>query len=100
MSKYFELEHSAMRLAGVHEEGTCIGEYCTIHKRSNHHMRNRPQIWRYDRGIMERICTHGIGHPDPDEYRVIQGYDDGVHGCDGCCQLINNEETTKILETK
>ena len=34
---------------------------------------------------MERICDHGIGHPDPDEFRIRNGEDDGIHGCDGCC---------------
>jgi len=34
---------------------------------------------------MMRVCTHGIGHPDPDEYRIVQGLDEGIHGCDGCC---------------
>ena len=38
--------------------------------------------------LMERICSHGIGHPDPDslawmERNGREGY--GVHGCDGCC---------------
>lgn len=30
--------------------------------------------------MMERMCPHGIGHPDPDEITL-----DVVHGCDGCC---------------
>ena len=30
----------------------------------------------------ERVCPHGIGHPDPD--RPHHG--GGVHGCDGCCK--------------
>lgn len=52
-------------------------------------MRDWPQFWRDDRGLMERICSHGIGHPDPDDlaYKIRTGGDDaeGVHGCDGCC---------------
>lgn len=44
---------------------------------------------------MERICPHGIGHPDPDDIafkrnRPRFGEDmakaDSIHGCDGCCQ--------------
>lgn len=54
--------------------------------------------WRFDSGLMERICTHGIGHPDPDHMahlqRLVSGriatqeYVDAeaVHGCDGCCR--------------
>jgi hypothetical protein len=34
---------------------------------------------------MERICEHGIGHPDPDDRRIRTGEDMGDHGCDGCC---------------
>jgi hypothetical protein len=32
---------------------------------------------------MERICDHGVGHPDPDEFMA----DVWVHGCDGCCAI-------------
>jgi hypothetical protein len=63
-----------------HDDQSCRGEYCTLHNRSDHHMRGMPQSWRGDRGIIERICEHGIGHPDPDEIMP-----NGVHGCDGCC---------------
>ena len=72
-------------LMHCHEETLCRGDFCTLHNRSDHHMRSFPQHWRADRGIMERICSHGVGHPDPDEFRVRAGWDDGVHGCDGCC---------------
>ena len=53
---------------------------CPIHQPSAHHMAGWPQHWRDDRGIVERICPHGIGHPDPDDQTS-----DTVHGCDGCC---------------
>lgn len=43
-----------------------------------------PQNWRSDRGIMERICEHGVGHPDPDDPKAGNKYE-AVHGCDGCC---------------
>lgn len=52
-------------------------------------MREWPLHWRSDRGIFERICPHGIGHPDPDCMRFYLEYHEdisaGVHGCDGCC---------------
>jgi len=37
---------------------------------------------------MERTCTHGIGHPDPDEYKLhaTGGELELVHNCDGCCE--------------
>lgn len=80
MIRQVQLENSHVILKLVHHIGQCKGRYCTIHNRSDHHMRTWVQHWREDRGIMERICKHGIGHPDPDEIS-----DDTVHGCDGCC---------------
>lgn len=74
-----KLEHTDVTLRNVHAAGTCHGEHCTIHNRSDHPLRAYPQSWREDRGIMERTCPHGIGHPDPDEVKLV------IHGCDGCC---------------
>ena len=74
-----KLEHSEVTLFS-HSEIICAGTFCTVHNRSNHHMRAWKQHWRSDIGIMERLCEHGVGHPDPDEM-----FTDGIHGCDGCC---------------
>jgi len=75
------------RVFGVHSKGACAGEHCTIHNPSDHVMKDFKQLWRYDRGIMERVCTHGVGHPDPDETALKgpNGWAEAVHGCDGCC---------------
>lgn len=78
----------------THAEGTCSGEFCCIHNPSDHHMREwQLNIRAYDNGTTERICPHGIGHPDPDalahELRLMPGEEGkwlGVHGCDGCCR--------------
>jgi hypothetical protein len=70
----------------IHPNYACKGAHCTVHNRSDHSMRSFPQHWRSDRAMMERICPHGIGHPDPDEYKLIGSKYEGVHGCDGCCQ--------------
>ena len=75
------LEHSSQELVNVHSLEDCEGDVCPIHKLTDHSMRSFPQHWRDDRGIMERICPHGVGHPDPDD--VLN--EDRVHGCDGCC---------------
>jgi hypothetical protein len=75
------LEHTDVRLVNVHGEEVCRGRPCTVHNRSDHHMRSWPQHWRHDRGLMERICSHGVGHPDPDEPSLVKS----THGCDGCC---------------
>jgi hypothetical protein len=70
----------------VHSRDTCDGGRCLVHNPSNHHMRKWRQNWRQDRGIMERLCEHGTGHPDPDDRKVRMGsWAEGVHGCDGCC---------------
>ena len=89
--EYSQLENSSIRLS-THSSNFCMIEVCTIHKRTDHSMRSFPQFWRSDRKIMERICTHGVGHPDPDEYKIIEGIDDGTHGCDGCCIQFADEE--------
>ena len=84
----------------VHNKETCGGESCVIHNPSNHHMKDWPTHWREDRGMMERICKCGIGHPDPDDliHRIKQAKIAGVkdtnylsiHGCCGCCNPNND----------
>jgi hypothetical protein len=71
---------SGRLLINVHSSDACAGEYCTIHNPSKHLMSEFPQVWRDDVKFMERICPHGIGHPDPDERVSNQ-----IHGCCGCC---------------
>jgi hypothetical protein len=85
MMETITLEHGGK--LSVHLREDCEGDVCPIHKRTNHHMRDFPQLWRWDRGIMERTCPHGVGHPDPDD--VLN--EDKVHGCDGCCSIIEKE---------
>lgn len=79
------LEHTNTFLS-VHDPLLCELRPCTVHNRSEHLLRGYPQVWRADRGFMERRCPHGVGHPDPDEAHSPGGIPDGgVHGCDGCC---------------
>lgn len=88
------LENTDVRL-WTHRDTECTGDACTIHRRSNHHMRDWPQGWNADRSIIERYCPHGIGHPDPDETFIrAEGRTDtnGMHGCDGCCTPPANKE--------
>ena len=67
-------------IVNVHASNKCKNGYCTLHNPSDHHMLGFPQRWRQDRHIMERMCPHGVGHPDPDDIAL-----NTVHGCDGCC---------------
>lgn len=76
----------------THPETACEGQTCSIHNPSDHSMKHFPQHWRNDRNLMERLCPHGVGHPDPDDLDYkrrtrgdeFAGYE-GIHGCDGCC---------------
>jgi hypothetical protein len=75
-------------LGNVHNPRKCEGQYCVIHKPSDHKMRSFPLHWRADSRIMERICPHGIGHPDPDDLaynRRIKRFGLEIHGCCGVC---------------
>lgn len=81
----------------VHSKETCdSGTNCCIHNPSEHHMRDWPLTFRPDkRNLAERICEHGVGHPDPDSLMFIAKHDKvnpehvyrvpSIHGCDGCC---------------
>ena len=79
----------------VHPVEECCGP-CVIHRPSQHHMKDWPTHWRGDRMLMERLCPHGVGHPDPDHLAgldYISGLPPGaasehsIHGCDGCCRV-------------
>lgn len=80
----YKLENSEQILTNVHDPKICAGRPCTIHNLTNHNMRQFPQSWREDRSIMERVCPHGVGHPDPDSPWPNDS-SNWIHGCDGCC---------------
>ena len=72
----------------VHAEHDCSGIYCCIHNPSQHNMVTWPTHWRDDRYLMERLCPHGVGHPDPDHIAFLPKDKrrwESIHGCDGCC---------------
>lgn len=78
----------------IHKRGDCKGPHCPFHNPSDHKMKDWPINWRDDRKLVERICPHGIGHPDPDDLEfkrqwygtIYKDYAFESHGCDGCCQ--------------
>jgi hypothetical protein len=95
---------SSVQAMVVHDADACAGRECVIHAPTDHPMRGFRLHWRADRGIFERLCPHGIGHPDPDQqaYWREQAETDPdllgnhvdpdehvsarmIHGCDGCC---------------
>jgi hypothetical protein len=73
----------------AHDPLLCAGQWCVLHNPSDHGMRGWPTYFRGDKSfLVERNCTHGVGHPDPDslDYFIRSGATwMGVHGCDGCC---------------
>lgn len=79
-------------LINVHPPAACEGRACCIHNPSDHPLKDAPMHWRADKRVMERICPHGIGHDDPDDYayrKAIDSRASDVHGCDGCCREEN-----------
>ena len=76
-------------LTRTHRVSACAGRGCAIHNHpSDHPLMDAPLNWRDDRGILERICEHGVGHPDHDSALYLSSIGLGIqniHGCDGCC---------------
>lgn len=52
---------------------------CCLHGTATAAACKLPRQWRSDRGILEHVCEHGVGHPHP------WAGSDSIHGCDGCC---------------
>lgn len=82
------IEVQSVLIHDVHPKELCVGRHCVIHNPSDHHMREWPLLWRADRAMFERLCKHGVGHPDPDQleyWEELGRESEAVHGCDGCC---------------
>lgn len=80
-----------------HRKKDCKGQVCIFHNPTQHKMRDWPMNLRTDpfaSPLIERICPHGVGHPDPDSVAYLnkvtgvkkEEYGYGVHGCDYCCR--------------
>jgi hypothetical protein len=79
-------------LVGVHDERGCEGDHCVVHNPSPHPLSTWSLWWQQDRKMFERICQHGVGHPDPDQYAYwaetlppLELRAKFVHDCCGCC---------------
>lgn len=89
-----------------HGKYMCTGE-CCLHGTSPYEFCRKPRLWRSDRGIIEHLCPHGIGHPCAAGLAhakameaLGRGYGgDGVHGCDGCCTGEGPETGPEQLKT-
>jgi len=73
----------------IHGPSKCEGRPCPFHNPSDHALKDALINVRMDRNaLVERICEHGVGHPDPDSVAYFEQLGQtmvGIHGCDGCC---------------
>lgn len=76
----------------VHPQSPDCDEGCVIHNPTDPNKDTFPPLWRGDRSMMERVCPHGIGHPDRDQIRYwertlgeAEARAQATHACDGCC---------------
>jgi hypothetical protein len=79
------LLESGQMLTNVHPRLECIGEWCPIHRPMPGPWSNWPRLWRDDRGIMERVCPCGIGHPVAEMYQWALENGQGFNLVHGCC---------------
>lgn len=81
-------------LLQTHPASRCTGSFCSIHNPSDHPLRDAPQLWDPHFRSIYRMCTHGVIHPDVDDfaYKVRSGLSHillaflGAHVCDDCCR--------------
>lgn len=73
----------------VHAKRFCVPLMnCPVHYRMDGSYLNLPMIWRDDVRLFERLCAHGVGHPDPNQFAFWHSINQDFkksHGCDGCC---------------
>lgn len=88
-------------LGDTHPEYKCYGRQCVIHNPSDHHMLDWPINLRENK-LIERICKHGVGHPDPDSvyfFDMIGQGGLGIHGCDGCCKVEEQDDEDEDFDS-
>lgn len=90
---HWDLHVQGDQVIQTHGPDICRGgPPCCLHNPSEHHMKRWKLVFRQDRNWLgERICVHGVGHPDPDSLKSLNDRgieDDGVHGCcpHRCCK--------------
>lgn len=78
-------------LVNTHNPRLCEGRGCAIHNHpSGHRLNMQPMVWANENGeaVLERICVHGIHHPDADSAVYLESVGQeylNEHDCDGCC---------------
>lgn len=84
----------------THPEHACRGTHCCVHNPSDHPLRDAPLVWLPRLRSLDRICTHGIRHPDRDDfaYKASQRLSPlllallSAHDCDDCCRWPTRDE--------
>ena len=101
MSKLLKHEKEYLKKLITHSPDKCEGRACCVHNPSDHHMRTWELNYRFDKGVMERICPeHGVGHPDPDDLAYNQSVSRdyvSIHGCCGCCYFEPTPPRRRLL---
>lgn len=64
----------------VHEPGSCVGEFCAVHRPMPGPWELWPTNWNEARRLMERVCPCGYKHPAAEEYQ-IHNYGALIHTC-------------------
>lgn len=87
----------------MHSIRDCAHRKCVIHNRSLHHMRGWYATWNEDLKRVDRLCPHGLDHPDPDQFPFWEERGLSflaIHDCDGCCapSVIKGELAPRALE--
>lgn len=87
-------------LLQTHPKWMCGTGFCCIHNPSDHPLRDAPMFWIDQFKSMDRLCSHGVRHPDPDDFafKVRVGVPHlllsviGAHECDHCCHWPTKDE--------
>lgn len=69
----------------THNSGQCFGQWCAIHRPMPGPWESWPRQWRDDRGILERVCPCGTGHPVAEMYEWAIANGKGFELVHGCC---------------
>lgn len=77
----------------IHNPTQCAGRPCVFHNPSDHALSKAKVSYNESLHRVERVCSHGIHHPDVDEVvKVYDGFGETEalkfakhNDCDGCC---------------
>lgn len=75
-------------LKNVHDKDFCAGQICVMHNPINGDFRRLLLVWENNVKRYERVCEHGVTHPDPSQFafwRATGQEQLGTHPCDRCC---------------